>query len=510
MAQRAEIQGGLARASFSALFWNYFGVFAKSGLAFVIGIPLARLLGPEPFGEVALAWSVIGLGNLLADLGFSSALVQKAELDERDIRFVFTLQVGLGLLWLLAISALAPIVGRFFRDDALVPVLRWLSWMFLVQAFGQVATGLLRRELAFKRIQIAQVGSYLASYLLVGIPMAWSGRGVWAIVWAQLLQGVLYSLTVYASVRHPVLPCFRSSGGRALGAFGIKVLGTNLCNWTIGNIDNVTVGRWLGPYPLGLYSRAFTLVTAPLNSLITTLQAVLFPAYSRIQEQTDLQSRMYSAAFEGMALVTLPVFLGVAIISPTIMVGLFGARWAEASPILCALSSSMPFLALLGLAGPLLWGIGKVELELRIQFSVAILTAVALWWAAQRSILVLSWVVCGLYVFRFLLMTTQVVFLLRLPLQPLLRSFATGVGLAVIGGGGMWAADTVARAHGWPLPWVLLGDCFAFAILLAATVGALRRWLWGEALKWLLNRLGDHLGGAWRERLRWLSAEGGA
>lgn len=510
MTQRTEIQGGLARASFSALFWNYFGVFARSGLAFVVGIPLARLLGPEPFGEVALAWSVIGLGNLLADLGFSSALVQKAELDDRDIRFVFTLQVGLGLLWFLAIYALAPIVGLFFRDDALVPVLRWLSGMFLIQAFGQVATGLLRRELAFKRIQIAQVGSYLVSYLFVGIPMAWSGSGVWAIVWAQLLQGALYSLTVYSSVRHPVLPCFRSSGGRALGSFGIKVLGTNLCNWTIGNIDNVVVGRWLGPYPLGLYSRAFTLVTAPLNSLITTLQAVLFPTYSRIQERRDLQSRIYTAAFEGMALVTLPVFLGIAVISPTIMVGLFGARWAEASPVLCALSVSMPFLALLGLAGPLLWGIGKVELELRIQFSVALITAVTLWWAAQRSILVLSWAVCGLYVFRFLLMTIQVVFLLRFSPRPLLRSFATGLGLSVIGGSGMWASDAFARVHGWSLPWALLGDSLVFAVLLATTVGLFRRWLWGEALRWMMNRLGDHLGSVWRERLRWLSAEAGA
>jgi hypothetical protein len=167
----------------------------------------------------------------------------------------------------------------------------------------------------------------------------------------------------------------------------------------------------------------------------------------------------------------------------------------------------MPFLALLGLAGPLLWGIGKVELELRIQFSVAIITAVVLWWAAQRSILVLSWAVCGLYVFRFILMTTQVILLFRLPLQPLLRSFASGAVLSVIGGGGMWVVDTAARFHGWQPPWVLLVDSLAFVVLLATAVRLLRRWLWGEPLRWLLNRLGDHLGGAWRERLRWLSAE---
>lgn len=496
----------LAGASFSGLFWNYFGVFARNAMAFAISIPLARMLGPEPFGQVALAWSIIGLGNLLADLGFSSALVQQERLDARDIRFVFTLQIGLGLFWFLLVAGLAPQAARFFRDPGLAPVLRWLAVMFILQAAGQVATGLLKRELAFKRIQVAQAGSYLVSYLFLGLPLAWAGKGVWAIVWAQLLQGALYTTAVHCFAPHPVLPAFRAASGGNLSRFGLKVLATNLCNWTIGNIDNLMVGRWLGAVALGFYSRVFSLVTAPLNALITTLQGVLFPVYARIQERRDAQRSLYLALFEGVALLSMPVFFAVAALAPTVMVGLFGAKWTPAAPILCALASAMPFLALLGLAGPLLWGIGKVELELRAQFLVAVFSLGFLAWAARGTVIFFSWAVVALYVIRFLLMTLQIVVLLKLPLRPILRSLGSGAGLSLLGAGALWAADGALRSRHVPLPLCLGAEAALFLGAMALAVVALRRRLFGASLKWLVAKLGAHLGGAWPARLGWLFA----
>lgn len=494
----------LAKASVSGLGWNYFGVFARNASAFVIGIPLARMLGPKPFGQVALAWSVIALGNLLADLGFSSAIIQRDRLEKTDIRFVFTLQMIFGCVWFSAVFVSAPLVAGYFRDPGLTPVLRWLAGMFLIQAAGQIATGLLRRQLAFRRIQTAQVTSYLLAYVFLGLPMAWTGWGVWAIVWAQLLQGALYTAMVYAWVRHSVVPCFQSSGGRRLGAFGMKVLATNLCNWTIGNIDNVMVGRWLGAVSLGLYARVFSLITAPLNSIITTLQSVLFPFYARVQEDRALQLNMYTALFEGLALLTMPLFLGIAVIAPTVMVGLFGEQWAAAAPILGALSAAMPFLALLGLAGPLLWGIGRVELELRIQFLVAILSAIILAWAARGTVVTFGWAVCGLYVFRFLLMTTQIVAVLNLPVLPLLRALAISFGLALVSMMTLRGTDVLVRGWGMAPPAALFLDVLAFLVAGGTTLAVFRRRLYSPSLKWLVSRLLTHIGRNWHGPLRWL------
>ncbi len=85
----ATVTAGLTRRSLGALKWNYLGTGAKIASQLAIGIVLARLLGPEPFGLIAVAWLMLGLGNLIADSGLSVALVQKEQISARDIRYVF-------------------------------------------------------------------------------------------------------------------------------------------------------------------------------------------------------------------------------------------------------------------------------------------------------------------------------------------------------------------------------------------------------------------------------------
>ena len=80
----------------SGFSWNVAGNLTRSVAGFAINIALARLLGPEPFGVVALAMLVIGVGNLVIESGLGSALIQKQEIGREDVAFVFTLERRLG------------------------------------------------------------------------------------------------------------------------------------------------------------------------------------------------------------------------------------------------------------------------------------------------------------------------------------------------------------------------------------------------------------------------------
>ncbi len=145
----------------SALKWNFLGSFVRVFFQLGIAIALARVLGPEPFGLIAIAWLILGLGNLLADFGLSAALIQKATLNDREIRHAFTAQVFLGSSLTLITYAAAPSLATFFNREDATTVLRWMGLLFLLQAFGQTATALLRRDLNFKRVQLLQTLSYL-------------------------------------------------------------------------------------------------------------------------------------------------------------------------------------------------------------------------------------------------------------------------------------------------------------------------------------------------------------
>src|SRR4051794_29956283 len=157
----------LTQRSFSALGWGYAGFVTRGAAGFLAGIVLARLLGPKPFGQVAAASLVIGIANLLADGGCSSALVQAPELSQRDVRFAFTLQLTIGAILTLACFLAAPSIAEAFRDPMIASVLRLSGFLFVIQAFGLVPAAMLKREMAFRQMQYVQIASYLLGYVFV-------------------------------------------------------------------------------------------------------------------------------------------------------------------------------------------------------------------------------------------------------------------------------------------------------------------------------------------------------
>ncbi len=380
--------------------WNYAGFLSRGLAALVVGIVLARLLGPKPFGQIGVAAIIFGLGNLLADAGFSSALVQAPELDERHIRFSFTMQMLFGCLLTAIVWSIAPAVGKAVHDPGVVGVVRAVSPLFLLQSAGQTATGLMKRQMRFQSVQIAQVSSYLLGYALVGVTMAFAGCGVWSLVAAQLSQPLLYSLIAYAHVRHSLRFYINRSGLRLL-RFGAQVTGANIINWTISNLDNIVVGRAFGSTSLGLYSRGFNLASVPAEGFVSTCQQVLFASCSRVENSFDRMRRAYLATAAGVALVTLPVFWSLAVCGRFVIGGLYGPRWSEAVPLFTAFAIAMPFFALMGIAGPVLGAADRVNQEIHTQavsLGFALLMFVA---AVQVSIVAVAWAVPIVYAFRF-------------------------------------------------------------------------------------------------------------
>ena len=394
----------LMQRSFTALKWNYLGAFARAGSQFLIGIVLARLLGPEPFGVVAVAWLVFGLGNLVADFGLASALIQRKEISTDEIRYVFTLQMLVGLLLTGIIASSAGWIAMFFRHPEAARVIQAMSLLFVFQSLGQTAIALLRRNLDFRRPQLAQFSSYLIGYICIGVPMAFAGYGAWSLVVANLVQSLLNSAIVYAAVRHPLWPRFRLKE-HSLFSFGAKVTASNLSSWGLINLDSTLIGRVFGIAELGLYNRAINLVTTPITAIVPSLQSVLFAASARAQEDRPALRRTYLAALGVIGFVCMPPFFALAVVPETVMTGIYGLSWKNAAPLLTPLALAMPFNALLSIGGPMMMGLGQAGRELSVQGASLALFAMLLWWAASYSVEAVAWSSTAIYVLRFLLVT---------------------------------------------------------------------------------------------------------
>jgi lipopolysaccharide exporter len=468
----------LADLSFRALKWNYLGNAIRAVCQLTIGIVLSRLLGPAAFGTVAIAWLVVGMGLLVADLGFTAAIVQRSDLDARDIRFISTLQVCTGALLSIAGIALAGVFAAVFRRPDVAPVIRAMSAVFFLQSVGQTPQAILYQSLDFRSLQRIGITSYVVGYAVLGIPCAYLGLGAWTLVAAQLTQSAVSSVLALASSRTSIRPALRPAS-RGLLSFGGKVIGANLTSWSIANVDNLIVGRMLGTVALGLYSRAMALMAAPTAALTGGLQGVMFSACSRAQADRAKIARAYLGASIVVSAISLPPFLTAASVPDAVIVGLLGAKWAAAAPVVVPLALAMPVSALTSLVGPVLTAMNHVGAELRSQILTLVVMIPVLWVAVRYSVVAVAWGTLAVYGLRLALLSASVMKPLGIRWMDALRALAWPVLCAALVAVPTWVTDRLLRGVS-PSP-RLVADIAAASLVCLAVSRRFGRHLFGGA-----------------------------
>jgi PST family polysaccharide transporter len=247
---------------------------------------LARLLAPADYGLYGMVFALEAFLLVFADLGLSMATVQKAELTGPQVSTLFWVNLAFsGLLSLVTASA-APAVAWFYREPRLVGVTLWLAPGFLMAGLGTQHAALMQRRMRFGRLAACDAAALVAGGA-AGVWMALKGLGVYAIVGQTLSQTAARSALAWAlSGWLPGLPV-RGSGVRGMLRFGGYLAGFNIVNYFARNLDKVLLGRFWGAAPLGLYTRAYALMTYPISLVSQPMGQVMIPALSRLQKDTE-------------------------------------------------------------------------------------------------------------------------------------------------------------------------------------------------------------------------------
>lgn len=397
----------LGRRGSRAALWNNAGNVFRLLLQFITGIALARMLGPEAFGLVAIALFLIGLGQLFSDLGFSTAIIQSPTLADEDVDFLFTVQICIGALMTAAVVASALPLAHFFDEPRAADVVRALAPLFLLRAVGLTASALLMRDLNLRAVQIGTIAGYGIGYLVIGLPLAQAGFGVWSLVVAQLVQAAVTSIVALSQVGRPLRLRVRPRA-RSLFRFGSTSLVGNLGSWILATADAALVGHMAGAIPLGLYNRAQNLASTPAGAAISGLQVVVLGMASRAQANPNQLRRV---VLSGLALVLLlvgPVLLAVACVPETVILAVFGSQWSAAAPLLRPLSLAMIVHALVAILGPALVGAGLVRREAALQWTTVLIMLPLLFLASRVSVEAVAWALLTGYCARLALMTHAV------------------------------------------------------------------------------------------------------
>lgn len=402
----------LITRSFHAVIWSYIGGISKVIAQLVIQVWLARVLGPEVFGQYATVLIVIGIGWLFSDAGLGDALIQKAEISDEDISYAFGWILIVSLIVGLIVSISSPWLANFMGDASLKWPLVVCGAIIALQALANLSASLLRRELNMKRLQIIQISAYMIGFGLVAMPLAYLNYGVWSLVIGFFVQTLITLTFGYLSVRHTLKP--RLSGDVNLRNYGGNVLGVNMANWAIENLDRFIIGKQWGIQALGAYSAAFNLSRSPSQLLVSTLQSVVFSSASKVQDDLNRVRRGYLAILSISALLAFPFFALLALKAEFVIALLYGEKWHEAIPLFQAFCVAIPFYVMLALTGPVLGAIGMVKSEFKIQVCTMVILVIGLLALSDLPLNKAVWFIPLLYFGRFLLMYVAVATRLKL------------------------------------------------------------------------------------------------
>jgi O-antigen/teichoic acid export membrane protein len=441
---------------------------------------LTRLLSPADFGLVSAALVVIGFSLIFSQLGLGPALVQRPILEPRHVSTAFYASTGLGLVFGAAIWLAAPLIAQFFRMDHLVPVVRWLAFIFPLAGTAAVPDSLLQRELRFRLLANRDVLAYAVSHGVVGVVLALLGWGVWALVTAQLTQHVIRTAILLAAAP-PLLraqPTWESflelmKFGAGLSASRIGVL--------LGNqADNLVVGRWLGAVALGLYSRAYQLMSVPTALFGDILDKVLFPTMARVQ---DDQRRLASAYLQGtalIALVTLPAGVVAAVLAPDLIPVAFGSRWEALIPPFQVLALGMLFRTSYRMSDSLSRATGRVYRRAWRQWLYAGLVFLGAWIGHYRGVSGVAIGVLSALIINYLLMAQLSLSVTRVSWLRFAQAQLPGLLLAVLCGAASLGATFGARYLGLPQVGSLLAGLLAAGGTAALTISIAPRVALGQ------------------------------
>ena len=472
-------EASLARRSWHALRWSYAGALVRLLAQLVIQLAMARLLGPQAYGQAAAALLVIGVGWLFADAGLGNALVQKPEITDRDVSQALGWVLLVSLLLAAAVAWAAPVLAAWWGDESLTPLLRVCGLWIPLQALSNLPASLMQRRLDMRRLQWIQTGGYVISYGVLGLMMAAAGWGAWALVAAAGAHGAWCLVGCWICEQHTLRP--RLSGDAGLRRFGLGVAASNLANWAIENLDRVLIGRLWGAPPLGEYVVAGNLARAPLNLLVNSAQSVAFASAARLQDDLAALRQGTLALLCLAMLLSAPLFALLGMHAQALVQLLYGPRWAGAGPLFSVACAALPALTLVALTGPLLRAVGAVRVELHAQWPGLLVLLGGLWWLQGLPLALAAWVAVAAAVLRALFCVSGLARRIGLAVRELAAALWPALLLTGLAVG---ASALCLRGLGSGLP------ALALASVLTLLIGAaLLRWRRAALLQPALRRL---------------------
>ncbi|WP_407331002.1 lipopolysaccharide biosynthesis protein [Enterovibrio sp. 27052020O] len=326
----------------------------------VSNVVLARLLTPQDFGLVAMVTVVATFIVMFKDLGLSQATVQSKVITHEQVSSLFWINVIFGFIAMLLTMLLSGYVADFYNQQELKNITLALSFGLFIGGATVQHQALLRRRMMYKQLALTEISSTIFG-VGTAIILATLGYGYWSLIALQISQAAMSLILVFFFTRWVPSLYLKISHIKQMLVFGGYMTIYSFVNFFARNLDTILIGWKWGASPVGLYSRAYSLLLLPIGQITAPFSGVAVPTLSRLQDNPVEYSRYYFAMVRVIAFVSMPLIIVMSILSYEIVVFLLGERWSEAAGIFKVLAFAAFWQPIASTVGWVYVSLGRVK-----------------------------------------------------------------------------------------------------------------------------------------------------
>lgn len=371
-------EGNLGEQTLFSSVWVFATQFINRGLTLLMFVVLGRLLGPAPIGVYGIAIVLIVAMQSFTDHGINAALIQRREEDVNEaLHTLFSVEIVRGLFIGSVLYLGAPLLASFFAVPAVVDVLRVMALAPVIFAFKNPGILYFQKALEFHRKFVYQVASTVIQFV-VAVVLGFYWRSIWALVAAYLALNLAQTVLSYVVHEFRPRPTLDVSLLRTLLGYGKWITASSYLYFFFDRGDDLVVGWLLASTALGYYQMAYRMANAPASEISGTLSGVLFPTFSRLQDDEAALREAFYKSFQLTLFVAFPMTFGIVAVAPAFVRAFLGAAWIP-------MTTTLQLLAVFGLQmaiGPpigSLWkAVGRPDFSTKLMLVRVLLMAILL------------------------------------------------------------------------------------------------------------------------------------
>ena len=302
-------------------------------VSFVVSVVLARLLGPNDYGTIALITVFITILQVFVDSGLGNALIQKKDADTVDFSTVFYAKILFCAILYIILFISAPFIASFYREPSMALYIRVLGITLLISGIKNVQQAYVSKKLIFRKFFFSTLGGTIIAGI-VGIIMAFRGLGIWALIAQQIVNVTIDTCILWITVEWRPDRVFDLQRLRALFNYGWKLLVSSLINTVYKDIRQLIIGKIYTPASLAYYNQGEKIPNLITTNINKSIDSVLFPVMSTVQDENEHLKKMTRKSIMVSVYVMAPMMIGLVAVSNILIPLLLTEKWLPAVPFM--------------------------------------------------------------------------------------------------------------------------------------------------------------------------------